>query len=259
MRTRLLAIPLVLIAMNARADIFGCSETAQRRASAPLAGVTHLTVIGRAGELRVIGRRGVREVLATGTACADTKSELNDIQFRVEQRGSDLRVEALIPEHISSWFGSNGRLDMEVTVPDTMPIDIEDGSGEATIENVGPLKMTDGSGELTIRHVHGSATVHDGSGELVIEDVAGDLRVNDGSGEIDITHVAGNVTIDDGSGGIDIRDVQRNVVIDNDGSGGIDVRDVRGDFTVDSKGSGTIEYDRVSGRVSIPERHRHRD
>lgn len=256
MRLKMLALPLLFIATTAAADLFDCGQTAPRRASAALNGVTHITVIARAGSLKVSGRSGAREVAATGTACADDKALLDKIQFAVRQSGSDLRVEAVIPEQ-SGWLNwNNGRLDMEVTVPDALPIDITDGSGEALIENVGPLTMTDGSGELTIHGVHGDADVRDGSGELTITDVAGNLRVHDGSGEMEIDRVAGNVTISDGSGGITVRNVQHNVTIDDDGSGSVDVSDVRGDFVVENKGSGRIDYSRVAGRVSIPRRNR---
>lgn len=256
MRRTLLALPLILVAASAQADMFGCSETAPRRANVPLTGVTHLTVIGRAGSLRVTGRSGVTEMVATGTACADSASTLKDIQFRVERSGGDAKVEAYIPEDASSWFGGGGKLDMEVVVPDTMAIDITDGSGDTIVENVGPLKMVDGSGDLEIHGVHGDANVHDGSGDLTVTDVAGNLRVVDGSGGMEINRVAGNVTIDDGSGEITVRNVQRNVTIESDGSGSVEVSDVRGDFVVQSKGNGSIDYERVSGRVSIPRRDR---
>ena len=258
MRLRLLVLPVVLVTTSAYAGLFDCSQTAARRASAPLTGVSHITVVGRAGDLKVTGRTGLREVTATGTACADDKDTLNQIQFGVKQNGSDLRIEALIPDRSSSFFSWNGgaSLDMEVTVPDSVAIDIEDGSGDTVVENVGPLKMVDGSGELTIRGVHGSADVHDGSGALTINDVAGDLHVVDGSGEMEIDRVAGSVTIDDGSGGIIVRNVQRNVTIESDGSGSVDVTDVRGDFTVESKGSGSVDYARVGGRISVPRRNR---
>jgi DUF4097 and DUF4098 domain-containing protein YvlB len=258
MRYRLLTLAVALITVNvtAQADIFGCGHTAARRASAPLTGVSHITVIGRAGELKVSGRSGARDVVATGTACADSDSALSAIQFRVQQSGSELKIEAVVGDD-SSFFGfNNGRLDMEVTVPDTMPIDITDGSGDTIVENVGPLKMTDGSGDLEIHGVHGDASVHDGSGDLTVTDVRGDLRVVDGSGEMTLDGVTGNVTIDDGSGAITVKNVQRNVTIEDDGSGSVDVSDVRGDFTVGSKGSGGIDYQRVSGRVSIPRRNR---
>ncbi len=257
MRLRLPVLALVLITVSANADIFGCGKTAPRRANAPLAGVAHITVIGRAGSLKVSGHSGAREVVATGTACADSNDALNAIQFKVQQNGSDLKIEAIVGDE-TSWlgFGTSGSLDMEVTVPDSMPIDITDGSGDTIVENVGPLKMVDGSGELTIRGVHGNANVHDGSGALTIDDVAGDLRVVDGSGEMEINRVGGNVTITDGSGGITVRNVQRNVTIEDDGSGSVEVSDVRGDFTVGNKGSGSIDYERVAGRVSIPRRNR---
>jgi hypothetical protein len=256
MRLRLLALPLVLITASAHAGLFDCNDTAPRHASAALTGVEHITVIGRAGSLKVSGRSGVREVTATGTACADSKDALNQIQFGVKRNGTDLRIEAVIPEH-SSWLGSSsGSLDMEVVVPDSVSIDIEDGSGDTIVENVGPLKMVDGSGELIIHGVHGNADVHDGSGDLTITDVAGDLRVNDGSGEMEIDHVTGNVTIDDGSGAITVRNVQKNVTIESDGSGSVDVTDVRGDFTVENKGSGSVDYTRIGGRVSVPRRNR---
>ncbi len=256
MRLRVLALPLVLITVSAHAGLFECNVTAPRRASVPLTGVAHITVIGRAGSLKVTGRSGAREATATGTACADSKDALNQIQFSVRQSGADVRIEAVIPEN-SSWMGWNsGSLDMEVVVPDAMAIDIEDGSGDSIVENVGPLKMVDGSGDLTIHGVHGNADVRDGSGELTITDVAGDLRVNDGSGEMEIDRVTGSVTIDDGSGAIIVRNVQKNVTIESDGSGSVDVTDVRGDFTVENKGSGSVDYTRVGGKISVPRRNR---
>lgn len=241
MRLGLLVVPLILVTTTtAYAGLFDCSNTAPRHAGAPLTGVSHITVIGRAGDLKVTGRRGLHEVTATGTACADDKETLNQIQFGVRQNGSDLRIEAVIPDRSSSFFDWNGgaSLDMEVIVPDSMAIDIEDGSGETTVENVGPLRMVDGSGELTIRGVHGNANVHDGSGALTINDVAG------------------SVTIDDGSGSITVRNVQHNVTIESDGSGSVDVTDVRGDFTVENKGSGSIGYARIGGKVAVPRRSR---
>ncbi|HEV8660950.1 MAG TPA: hypothetical protein VGS96_20280 [Thermoanaerobaculia bacterium] len=258
MRLRLLAFMLVFAA-SARAGVFDCSESAARRVSATASGVTRVVVIGHAGSLRISGRPGAREVVATGTACADSKDMLNDIQLRARQSGSELRVEAAIPE-LSGFFGWNhGKLDFEVTLPDSVALDVRDGSGETVIENVGDLKVDDGSGELTIRGVHGNANVTDGSGALTVADVSGDVRIHDGSGEIEIERIGGNVVIDDGSGGIRIRNVQRGVTIEDDGSGSVDVSDVRGDFTVESKGSGSVDYDRIGGKVSVPRRHRDRN
>jgi hypothetical protein len=234
MRMRLFAVSLVLVASGARAG-WDCDHTAPRRVSAPLTGVSHIKVIGRAGTLRVAGRPGVREVVATGTACSSEKNFLNEIQLRAEQSGSVLRIEAVIPERNSIFGWGGAKLDFEVTVPDSIAIDVHDGSGDLEIENVGPLRVVDGSGELRIRGVNGNLDVQDGSGELTIAGVHGDVKVEDGSGGMTITRVDRNVTI-------------------VDGSGSIEASDIHGDFTVEEDGSGGIDYERVGGKVTIPRR-----
>jgi hypothetical protein len=253
MRKTGLIVLALSVATIARAD-FGCDHTAARRVNASLAGVSRVLVIGRAGSLRVTGHAGGGEVVGSGTACSSDEGFLKDIQLRAERHGSELTVEAVIPERMGFFDWGSARLDFEVTLPETIALEVRDGSGEATIENVGDLRVHDGSGELTIRGVHGNADVTDGSGELIIADVSGDVRVRDGSGEMEIDRVGGNVVISDGSGGIAVRNVQRNVTIESDGSGSVDVRDVRGDFTVESKGSGEVTSDRIGGRVTIPRR-----
>jgi hypothetical protein len=254
MRKTWFVVLALSLATTAGADVFGCDHTAARRVAASLSGVSRVLVIGRAGSLRVTGHSGGGEVVASGTACSSDEGFLKDIQLRAERNGSELVVEAVIPERMGFFEWGSDKLDFDVTLPDTIAVDVRDGSGETKIENVGDLRVHDGSGELTIRGVHGNADVTDGSGDLMIADVSGDVRVRDGSGGIEIDRVGGNVVIDDGSGGIDVRDVQKSVTIESDGSGSVDVRDVRGDFTVEHKGSGEITSDRIGGRVTIPRR-----
>jgi hypothetical protein len=233
MRTKtLLAIPLLLAASSASAGPWGCDETAPRRASVSAAGATRIVVIGRAGSLRVKGQSGA-DVTASGTACASDKALLNDVKLTATRRGSEVEVEAVIPDRLGFGF-SNASLDFEVALPADIPVVVKDGSGSLRIDNVAALDVTDGSGEVEIR------------------DVRGNVKVRDGSGSIEIENVSGDVVVVDGSGSIGIRGVQRSVRIAEDGSGGIDVSDVRGDFVVERDGSGGVDYARVSGKVSIP-------
>src|ERR1051325_825704 len=211
-----------------------CANTAPRSAALPAAGATRVTVIGRAGSLKVVGRAGAHEVRATGTACASNRGDLDDIQIRAKRNGNEIRIEADVPDISGSWWGER-RLDFEVALPVNVQVDVGDGSGELTIENTGQLDVEDGSGELTIRHVNGNLSVNDGSGAMTIEDVTGNVRIRDGSGSIDVRRVSGSGTL-------------------NDGSGSVDVDDVGGDFTVESKGSGHVSYERVRGRVDVPRR-----
>lgn len=211
-----------------------CTNTAPRSAALPLAGATRVVVIGKAGSLKIAGRAGAGEVRATGTACTSSREELSQIQLRATRRGSEIVIEAEVPDITMSMWGER-RLDFEVSLPSTVPLKVVDGSGELTIENTAALDVDDGSGSLTIHHVTGNLSVTDGSGSLEIADVTGNVRIHDGSGSIEVRRVSGSVVL-------------------NDGSGSVDVTDVGGDLIVESKGSGHVTYDRIRGKVDVPRR-----
>ncbi|HEX8152356.1 MAG TPA: hypothetical protein VF698_04480 [Thermoanaerobaculia bacterium] len=247
---------LMFAATAAQAD-WDCDHKAPRRLSTPASGVTRVVVIGRAGGLKVEGRSGATEITASGTACSSDSDFLKDMNLVASRSGSELRIEAEIPEHSIGWFGNwQASLDFTVVVPEGVALVVRDGSGSALIRNVASLDVTDGSGDLEIDDVRGDVRVSDGSGGMRITNVGGNVRLEDGSGEIDVRDVRGSVLVDeDGSGSIDVSNVRQSVTVESDGSGGIDVVDVGGDFTVRDKGrSGGIDYSRVSGRVRIPSR-----
>src|SRR4051794_7940348 len=254
MRT-LAALALPLTTATASADIFGdCSFTEKRNVAAPAAGVSRIVIIGRAGYLHINGRRGAGEVRASGTACASSRDVLADTKLTLSRSGSELRVEAETPDN--SGIFSSAKLDFEVTVPDNIPLRVEDGSGDLTIDTVASVDLTDGSGDVGIRNVLGDVSVHDGSGDMKIDNVSGNVHISDGSGDIDVNG-AGNVEIsNDGSGEANIHNVKHDVHIGNKGSGSVEVSDVGGNFHVGNKGGGSIDWHRVAGHVDVPERFR---
>lgn len=207
---------------------WSCDETASRAAEVSVGDATRIRVRARAGSLRIDGRSGLTDVRATGTACAATTEDLARVELTAERVGTDIVVEVHTDD-------TNGRLDLELEIPDTVQLEVEDTSGSLRIYDVAALDLRDGSGSIDI------------------EGVAGDVRVNDGSGSIDIAAVRGSVIVeDDGSGGIDITDVGRDVIVEEDGSGGIEVDDVQGDFIVKRDGSGDVRHSGVAGRVDTP-------
>ena len=214
-----------------------CDHSAPHRLNAAVGDATSIVIVGRAGSLRVTGSNAAN-VTATGTACASERDVLAGMRIEGRREGSELVIEAVIPDRVVSFsFHNHATLDFEVSVPESLPIRIKDGSGGLYIRNVA------------------SADINDGSGEIEIRNVRGDVRLRDGSGSVEIEKVGGSVVVlADGSGALDIRDVRRDVTIEVDGSGGIDVADVQGNFTVARDGSGGVDYDRVAGRVSIPAR-----
>ena len=205
-----------------------CDVTASRAATLDVGDATRVRVRARAGSLRIEGRPGLGEVRASGTACAGSVDDLERVTLTATRVGTELVIETDTP-------GRTGRLDLVVEIPDSLPLEVRDGSGSVGIYGVA------------------SVALRDGSGSIDIDRVAGDVRVVDGSGSIDITAVRGTVVIeDDGSGSIDITDVGRDVIIEEDGSGSIAVAEVGGGFIVKRDGSGGVRHRSVRGRVDLP-------
>lgn len=250
-KSLLLAAALsTLAATNASAGWLGsdCDFTAARSVRASASGITHVTVIARAGTLKIEGRNGAAEINASGEACASNKSLLDEVKLTSSRSGSELRLEVVIPENL---LMQNAALDLTVILPHGLATTVQDGSGEATIAGTGTLDVTDGSGSLAIRDVIGNLSVEDGSGDLDVADVTGKVRVTDGSGSIAIRQIGGSVEIPaDGSGGLAITAVKQNVHIVSKGSGSVDIADVGGNLTVD-RGNRRVSYARVAGRVSV--------
>jgi hypothetical protein len=220
--------------------------TAPREASASTAGARRIVVNAGAGSLRIEGKRGLTEVRARGTAYASSRGLLDEIKLVASRRGDVVELRTEMPEQRDgNWDNWQAGIDLVVEVPDSLALDVEDGSGSLEIRNVGALDVRDGSGEMTIEHVRGALTIRDGSGTIHVDDVRGAVEVpSDGSGMLEIRRVAGSVRVD------------------SKGSGSIDVDDVAGSFTVTNKGSGGVTYRNVKGAVQVPERRsgrRHRE
>jgi hypothetical protein len=234
--------------------------TAPRNALVDASGAKSVEVEAAAGNLRVEGKPGLRQVQVTGTARASSQQILSEIKLIAERRGDLVFIKADIPEH-DGWRDDDysAGLDLVIQVPQGINADISDGSGDTKIYNVGSLEASDGSGDFLVDGAAGSVRITDGSGNLTIENVGGDVTVNDGSGDINVRNASGSFVVEsDGSGGIFATDVKGSVVVHNDGSGEIEVSKVGKDFRVESKGSGSIDYTDVTGKVDIPERRRDR-
>ena len=240
-----------LFASNTSRVLFTPDDTASRNATVNAAGARRIDVEAHAGDLRIEGRAGITEVRVRGVARASDPDDLEDIKLIADRSGDVVRIRADIPDH--SWGNRWRALDMVIEVPDNIPLDVEDGSGNAEFIGTAALELDDGSGNITIRDAKGLVRVEDGSGNIEIDKTTGDIEIEDGSGEIDIRDVQGSVIIsEDGSGNIDVRGVSGAVRVRDDGSGGITAEDVGGDFVVESDGSGGVRHRNVKGTVRVP-------
>ena len=221
---------LVMSALLVGCEFVTCDQTADRFESVPVAGIESVRIIAEAGSLEVDGQTNLTDVDAEGIACASSSGDLDEIQFEITTNGSAIVIEARTP-------GTNSEFDVRITVPDSLLVEIEDGSGSIEVRSVAGLRITDGSGDVDVSGVAGNLAIeNDGSGDLLLRDVAGSVDIES-----------------DGSGGITVSGIGGDVLVGNDGSGGISVTDVAGDFTVRKDGSGGIDHSGIGGTIDIPE------
>lgn len=251
-----------------------CKYKAARRLTSPAAGVTKVVIHAESGSLQVDGTAGAAQVSVNGTACTSDEDFLDRIKLTSRRQGSELHIEADIPDKTVFFGFFQARLDFSVSLPAGLPVTIDDESGWIKVSNTGHLKIDDDSGSIELRGIRGNVEIDDDSGEIDIDNVAGNVRISDDSGSITVQNVTGHVEMEDDSGSISVarvaslrirnddsgsiavKNVRGDVTIDDDGSGSIDVDDIGGNFTVAHKGSGGIDYTGVRGKVNIPERHR---
>ncbi|MEO0366853.1 MAG: hypothetical protein AAF265_15340 [Pseudomonadota bacterium] len=200
-----------------------------------LDGVTEISLEAGAGKLIVIGQPGLESVEVAGRACSTDEDNLAQFAVTSDRNGAKLILRTEIPEPSKSFLGNSyARLDLEVRIPNSYPIQIADTSGSMAVSSVASVEIKDGSGSIQVQDVPGAVNI-----------------VDDGSGSITIVR-AGSVRIgEDGSGSITASQIMSDVYVGRDGSGSITAKDVGGDFTVASDSSGSIRHKNVAGIVQV--------
>lgn len=197
-------------------------------------GLASLSIDAGAGSMDVTGVEGLNDISVTATIVVDERDEDDALKFiekRMKLSLQEKNGQAVLTSHFEQGFlgfGTNARIDLDISVPQGMAVSIVDGSGSIDVtRTMADVSIDDGSGSIDVEYA-ADVDVDDGSGSVDISYASGDVFVVDGSGSISIRHVGGSVTIDDGSGGIRVSDVEKDLIIVDDGSGGLSISDVRG-------------------------------
>ena len=256
-----------------------------KQLSLPSNNLEYLNVLSGAGSLEIKGSETATSISVDATIyTADIEDEY---ELTLEQDGKQAKLVAQNKSRngISFYSGQSPSINLVVTVPSNLNLDIDDGSGdifinamqsninvkdgsgnltisgaknltvddgsgEVNLENIaGNLELTDGSGSIHINNVSGNATIDDGSGEMHVSNISGSLNVEDGAGDLVISHISGAVNVDDNSGDMIIEHIGSNVSIE-DGSGDIRVNHAKG-LTITESGSGDVSIDNISGSVKV--------
>lgn len=228
-----------------------------KRASVSAGGVRLIRIVSDAGSLSLDGRPGDSVASVRAIARGSSPRVLSRIGLVATRTGDVVTIRPELPHR--SWFhwGNSflAMLDMTITVPAGVPVEISDGSGEIVARGVGPLKISDGAGGIDVRGVTGAVSITDGSGDINVNGVDGDVSIVDGSGGVSVANVTGNLNVpDDGSGTLTAQRIGGSVRVNDKGSGALNVSHVGSDLIVGEKGSGLIRYEDIRGKVAVPHR-----
>ena len=239
------------------AQAWDCKYEKDIEATLDLSGSEQLTVAAAAGDLEIRGRADIAEARIRGKVCASEEEWLEQSEV-VAEGGREASIAVALPDQNGGWsfFGSRYLyLDLEIEVPQDLPLEVRDSSGDVTVRGTGPIDIRDSSGDIELSDVGGSAVLKDSSGDIELRHIAGDVTVRqDSSGDIYGEDIEGSVLIEhDSSGDIRFEAVGGDYVVERDSSGDIVARTVGGDFRVLRDGSGDVSYREVTGEVEVPD------
>lgn len=176
--------------------------------------VKKVVVNAGAGYLNIRGD-AAGGVNAKGRACASSENLLGKITLESRREADTVYLTVVLDNGNLFSFNRYSYLDLDITVPKGVQMDVTDSSGDVELSDVG------------------TSVVVDSEGDLLLKNIVGDLTVNDDASELRAINISGNVQVEDGSGDIS-------------------VSDVGGKFSVGADSSGNILHQRVFGGTRIP-------
>jgi hypothetical protein len=253
MRRLLVLLPLLLIALPAAAD--ECRYSAPRNLHDDLSGVRGVQIELHSHDMHLVGGGASSSLELTGRACASSQSALDNLQVTSHREGDQLIIDVGGRNAVNiSFFGvSYEDLDVQIQLPSTMPVSVNDGSGDAYISGLSQLDAQTGSGDLHITNISGAVSVVAGSGDVEIAEVGSLHAGSIGSGDLKARSIKSDVHIGSvGSGDVQLDQVGGNVDVGTLGSGDLTVSNVHGDLTVGAKGSGDVTHRNIAGKINVP-------
>ena len=260
------------------------AEQKQQDLSVSAANISELKIDAEAGSLIIKGDSNATAITVNANIYAAKGDETYTLTLEKHGDTAEL-ISKLNNGSLSFYSGSSPHIDLIVSVPSNLKLDIDDDSGDIVIramqndisidddsgsiviESGRTINIDDDSGDIRISNVSGNISIEDDSGSIMIdqgqgridiEDDSGDIqiensqgpaRIIDESGSISVKTLAGALTIEDGSGDIDVRQIKGLVTI-TDGSGSIYVDDTLG-LTIIEAGSGDLSIDNINGPVKL--------
>jgi DUF4097 and DUF4098 domain-containing protein YvlB len=196
------------------------------------------------GDLHIVGDKEASSILAKASIKRSGNVNEEDIIFTLEQEGDSARL--VLDDTVELGLHSL-EVSLTVTVPQSMSITVEDGSGDIEIKDTaGTLIVHDDSGDMEITNAAGEVEIYDQSGDLHVSNASNIKRIEDESGDSVLKNTSGDMEIHDESGNFQINNHNGDIAI-WDESGDILIDGVNGDVTLEEKGSGNQTLKNING------------
>jgi DUF4097 and DUF4098 domain-containing protein YvlB len=121
------------------------------------------------GDIKITGKSNSDEILVEAKIYGK-KLDDNDFTLSLNTRGSKATLEA----HFTKDTKRNEYIDLKVTMPNSLALDLNDRSGD-----------------VWIKSVNANVAINDRSGDIELSDIKGDLSIDDRSGDITVSHLGG--------------------------------------------------------------------
>lgn len=229
-----------------------CQDSETRDLALDLAGIKTVVFEIGAQELVLTASKGAA-VSVNAKACASERSLLQQLSLTQHRAGDKLIVRADRDANMSWNSGKRyAYLQVRASLPDTLPVQVKVGSGEAVVSGVASLSLDVGSGDAKASRVRGMVYADVGSGDIELDDIGGLSAISVGSGDLTARSVRGGAKIGSvGSGDLDVSGTEGSVQLGSVGSGDATLTNIGGDITVDRVGSGDLDVERTRGRLTV--------
>lgn len=132
------------------------------------------------------------------------------MKFSIEQKDKVIEVIAKKKNSLFSWFGSNLKVKIEISVPRNFNAHVETSGGDINVTNlVGGFKLFTSGGDITLNSLYG---------QLKAETSGGDIKISNHTGEMKVSTSGGDITCHNSKGDLSAKTSGGDVKIDlNDG------------------------------------------
>jgi DUF4097 and DUF4098 domain-containing protein YvlB len=155
----------------------------------------------------------------------------------VQLRGDTLYVEA--PD---TWRRRNGRIRVEVRLPEDCRLHVKVASADAHLTGrYGDSVVDAASGDVELGHIAGWLRLHAASGDVRVDRVDGELAVDTASGDITLGYAGGDTTVRTASGDVTLARAE----------GSVRAKTASGDLRLDSVRRGEVRLSSSSGDVEV--------